>query len=71
MGTGRAGLLAEDEEEGLFALLWEGLLCALDELPWEGRLAGFEEDEGLLVSPDEGLLSAGLDEAGLDEAGLA
>lgn len=85
-GTGRDGLLADEDEEGLFALLpedgllcvfvpvpegrpEEGRLCALEELPEEGR---DDADEGLLVSPEEVLLSAGLDEtAGLWETVLS
>ena len=69
MGTGRVGLLVDEEDVvGLFALLLcEGLLCVLDELPCVGRLVAPEEDEGLLASPDEGLEEEGLDAAVLSE----
>lgn len=97
-GTGRDGLLADEDEEGLFALLpedgllcvfvpvpegrpEEGRLCALEELPEETLLCSADElpdegrddaDEGLLVSPEEVLLSEGLDEtAGLWETVLS
>ena len=67
MGTGRVGLLV-DEDAGLFALLLcEGLLWALDELPCVGRLVAPEEDEGLLASLDEGLEEEGLDAAVLSD----
>ena len=68
MGTGRVGLLVDEEDVGLFALLLcEGLLWALDELPCVGRLVAPEEDEGLLASPDEGLEEEGLDAAVLSD----
>ena len=71
MGAGRVGLLVAEEEGLLALLLCEGLFCAPDELPCEGRLVAFEEDEGLLVSPDEVLASEGLEEGCLDAAVLS
>ena len=68
MGTGRVGLLVDEEDVGLFALLLcEGLLWALDELPCVGRLVAPEEDEGLLASLDEGFEEEGLDAAVLSD----
>ena len=61
LGTGRDGLLADEDVEGLFALLpEEGLLCVFVPAP-EGRS---EVEEGRLCAVDE------LPEEGRPEAGL-